>query len=204
MRRSHIAAALLGATLCLLLLVAEPSSRIRAQEPKSLTAILIVARADLPDPYFADSVVLVLNTLGSEPAGIIINHPTDIPVSQLFPEVKGLTQLSGKLYFGGPVEVSSVWFLFRAARAPERDTAVPAFAGVYLSGSRELLLRLLRRERPMEGLKIFVGHAGWGPGQLEGEIARGDWKLERPQAAAIFSGKYDHRKPAGEPRKDGA
>ncbi len=186
------------------LLLATPAAGILAEESRHLTAILVVARDELPDPYFADSVVLVLNNLGDSPAGIIINHPTRIPVAELFPDLKNLTRLPDVIYFGGPVEVSSVWFLFRAARPPEKNTAIEAFEGVYLSGSRELLLKLLTRERPMEGLKIFVGHAGWGPGQLEGEVARGDWKLEHAEAAAIFSGKYDHRKPGAQTPKDGA
>jgi putative transcriptional regulator len=194
----------LAATLGALLLAVGPTAGISAEEATHLTAVLVVARDELPDPYFADSVVLVLNNLGESPAGIIINHPTKIPVAELFPDIKQLAGLPNVIYFGGPVEVSSVWFLFRASKPPEKDAAIQAFAGVYLSGSRELLRKLLAREHPMEGLRIFVGHAGWGPGQLEAEIARGDWKLEHAEAAAIFGGKYDHKKPAAQAPKDGA
>ena len=204
MARGALARTCLAAVLAALLLTLGSSATTSAQAPakkKPLTAILIVARDELPDPTFADAVVLVMNNLGDEPAGIIINRPTKIPVSEVFPEVKRLTQLD-KLYFGGPVELGTVWFLFRAAKPPAEGEAIKAFEGVYISGSRAVLLKLLARERPMEGLRIFVGHSGWGPGQLESEIARGDWKLEHAEAAAIFSGKYDHKK--DQAPKDGA
>jgi putative transcriptional regulator len=173
-----------------------------AAERAPLTAILIVARAELPDPTFAHSVVLVLNNLGPAPAGIIINHPTRIPVAELFPQEKRLAQLPDKIYFGGPVELSSVWFLVHAAKPPDGD-AVKACDGVYLSGSRDLLLKLLARARPMEGLRIFVGHSGWGPGQLEAEIARGDWKLEHAEAQGIFDRKFEHPRLVPQEPKDG-
>lgn len=160
-----------------------------ADQGKALTAILIVARAQLPDPNFADSVVLVMNNLGPSPVGIIINRPTPVSVAQLFPDLKDLARLHDKVYFGGPLEIGSVWFLFRA-NAPPRH-AIPTCDGVYLSADRELLLKLLRRERPMAGLRIFVGHAGWAPGQLEGEIAQKDWTLEHAASKTIFGGKAD-------------
>ena len=66
--------------------------------------------------------------------------------------------------------------------------------GHYRSSLRpdaELLYKLLRRERPMEGLRIYVGYSGWAPGQLEAEIARGSWRLVRAEAAAIFDNKSE-------------
>jgi putative transcriptional regulator len=168
--------------------------RIPADEPKSLTAILITARDELPDPNFADSTVLVMNDLGPAPVGIIINRPTRIAVSQLFPELTRLALLHDKVYFGGPVEVDTVWFLFRASSPPEH--AIKACDDVYVSTSRDVLLKLLRRERPMEGLRIFIGHSGWAPGQLEEEIGNGDWTMKRAEAGMIFDQKAEHPWPS--------
>jgi putative transcriptional regulator len=160
-----------------------------AADPKPLTSILLVGGDDL-DPVFADSVVLVLNNLGPSPAGVIVNKPTKVAVAELFPEIKRLAQLHDKVYFGGPVELETVWFVFRATAAPKN--AIQACEGVYLSGNRDLLLQLLGREHPMEGLRIFIGHSGWGPGQLEDEIAEGAWTLKRAEPAAIFDDKPAH------------
>jgi len=188
-----------GALLALLLLFG-PSWATPADDPKHLTAIFIVGHDDLSDPDFADSIVLVMNNLGPAPVGIVVNRPTRLAVSELFPDLKRLATVHDKIYFGGPVEIDSVWFLFRAAKPPEHS--VRAFDDIYVSASRELLLKLLGRDNPMDGLRIFVGHAGWAPGQLEGEIANGDWTLKRAEAAAIFSGKSDHPWPAPQSPKN--
>ena len=184
----------------LLALCALPRST-PGDDAKPLTAILITARAELPDPFFADSVVLVMNNLGPAPVGVVINRPTPLQVARLFPDLKRLAELNDRVYFGGPVEFGSVWFLFRAAKPPEH--AVRACDGVYLSASRELLLRLLARDKPMDGLRIFMGHSGWGPGQLEAEIARGDWTLAHAESDAIFSSKSERPWPAPQAPKDG-
>jgi putative transcriptional regulator len=176
--------------LCAFLLLFGASWPTCADDTKPLTAILLVARAKLPDFNFEDSVVLVMNNLGSAPAGVIINRPTKIAVSRLFPDLERLAKLHDKLYFGGPVEIGSVWFLFRTDRA--REHAIQAFDGVYVSANRELLRELLGRDKPMDGLRIFIGHSGWAPGQLEAEIARGDWTLAPAGTDAIFNGKSEH------------
>jgi len=188
-----------ASALCALLLLLGMAWPTCADDAKPLTAILLVARGELNDPNFSDSVVLVMNNLGPAPIGLVVNRPTEIPVSRLFPDLKQLAQLHDKLYFGGPVEVGSVWFLFRASKAPAH--AVQAFGGIGLSANRDLLLQLLGRDRPMDGLRIFVGHSGWAPGQLEAEIARGAWTLERPEPNAIFNRKREHPwpKPAQDP-----
>jgi putative transcriptional regulator len=188
--------------LCVLLALAVLPGATPAADDKPLTGILITARAQVRDPFFGDSVVLVLNNLGPAPVGVVINRPTALTVAHLFPDLKGLAQLPDRVYFGGPVDFGSVWFVFRAPKAPEY--AVRACEGVYLSASRELLLRLLGRDKPLEGLRIFSGHAGWAPGQLETEIGRGDWKLSRAEPEAIFSGKPEHPWPPPQSPKDGA
>lgn len=161
-----------------------------------MTAILLVAREELPDSNFGGSTVLVMNDLGPAPVGIIVNRPTRLEVSSVFPQVKSLALLHDKVYFGGPVELDSVWFLFRAAKPPK--DAVAAVDGVYLSASRDLLLKLLARDKPMEGLRIYVGHSGWAPGQLEAEIAHGDWKLQHADSAGLFGHRSEHPWPAQE------
>jgi putative transcriptional regulator len=184
----------LGVAAVLGVLLIGPSWSTSPDDTKPLTAILLVARAELPDPNFADSVVLVMNNLGPAPVGIIVNRPTQLAVSHLFPDLKHLAQLNDKVYFGGPVELGSVWFLFRAATAPEH--AIQTCDGVYFSANRELLLQLLGRDKPMDGLRIFIGYSGWAPGQLEAEIARGDWTLQRAASDTIFNGKSEHLWPA--------
>jgi putative transcriptional regulator len=189
MQRSEVLCGLL-VSLCL----AGPGRAAAGLNPtdgaKAPTSILVMGRPDLPDDDFADSVILVMNNLGPGTAGVILNRPTKMEISHLFPEIKRLAQLHDRVYFGGPVDIHAVWFLVRAARPPEH--AVKACEGVYLSADRKLLLKLLGRDRPMEGLRIFIGHSAWAPGQLEAEIDDDDWTLDRVRPDAIFNGKSEH------------
>ena len=161
-----------------------------AADAKALTSILVIGRPELPDDDFADSVILVMNNLGPGTAGVILNRPTEIEVSHLFPGIKRLARLHDRVYFGGPVDLGAVWFLVRATTPPGH--AIKACDGVYLSADRQFLLKLLRRDRPMEGLRIFIGHSAWAPGQLEAEIDDDDWTLDRARPDAIFNGKSEH------------
>jgi len=176
--------------LCAFLLLFGMSWPTSADKAKPLTTILLVARAELPDSNFKDSVVLVMNNIGPAPVGVIVNRPTRIAVSHLFPDLERLAQLNDKLYFGGPVEIAAASFLFRADTPPEDATQV--LDGVYFSTNRELLRKLLDRDKPMDGLRVFIGHSGWTPRQLAAEIAHGDWTLAPADKEAIFNGKAEH------------
>jgi putative transcriptional regulator len=170
----------------LLLAMPWPAS---ADNAKPLTAVLLVAQPEMLDPNFKDSVVLVMNNIAPAPAGVIINRPTSITVSSLFPDLEGLAQLDDKVYFGGPVEITTVSFLVRTDAAPADATEV--LDGIYVSTNQELLRKLLGRDKPMEGLRIFIGYSGWAPGQLEAELAHGAWALAPAEASAIFDGKSE-------------
>jgi putative transcriptional regulator len=181
--RSCLTAALLAVLLLPVAGAASPHAPSRAPR-HALTAILIVARRVVADPNFGGSIVLVMNNLAPAPVGIIINRPMPLLVARLFPQLKRLAHVHARVYYGGPVEFGRVWYLFRANAAPAG--AVLVCNGIYVSAGRKLLLRLLRRGRPMRGLRIFLGHAGWAPGQLQAEIEGGAWKPRRADADSIF------------------
>ncbi len=162
----------------------------RGDEAHPAGPVLLVARADLPDPNFAESVVLVTRRGPAGALGVIINRPTTIPLARVFPDEGKLGGREDRLYFGGPVSRMQMVFVFRADSRP--DEAVEVLEGVYLSTDGDLLRKRLGAGGTGEGLRVFAGHAGWAPGQLEAEIERGDWRLMRPEAGAIFS-----RKPEG-------
>ena len=147
-------------------------------------ATFLVASADLPDPNFGHSVVLVMPPDGPGVMGIIVNKPTRVLLSRLFPGEPRLAKLDDRVFFGGPVSPQTVSFVFRADKAP--DEAMEVMAGVYISSDTDLLHELLAREKPTDGLRVFVGYAGWAPGQLEGEVAHGDWHRMDANARALF------------------
>lgn len=189
----------LAATLYAFVLLLGASHPTAAEDSPHLTAILVTARGELPDPDFADSIVLVMNNLGPAPVGVIVNRPTKVLVAELFPDLKRLAQLHERVYFGGPVELDTVWFIFRATKPPKH--AIRTFADVWLSADRDLLLTLLNRNKPMDGLRIFLGHSGWAPGQLEAEIKAGAWTLHPANPDTIFQEKSNRPWPSSQAPK---
>src|SRR5215831_13701280 len=87
-----------------------------AESPKS---IFIVAKPDIADPHFRETVIIVTHIGGSGPVGLIVNRPTRIPLSRVFPENTALRESPDHVYFGGPVSPESLIFLFRADARPE-------------------------------------------------------------------------------------
>ena len=176
--------------LCALLVLCGMSWSAFAENAKPLTTMLLIARAGLPDPNFKDSTAPAMTEIAPAPLGVIVNRPTRIAVSQLFPELEGLARLDDKVYFGGPVAIERVSFIFRADKRHEHATEI-LLDGVYFSTNGELLRELLARDKPMDGMRIFIGHSAWARGQLENEIARGDWTLAPADAKAIFDRKIE-------------
>jgi len=195
-RRYMTAAALL---VMLVLPAASQSAPPPTPPPQAaLTSILIVAQGVVSDPNFGGSIVVVMNNLGPAPVGLIINRPMPLTVARFFPKLKSVAQVHDKVYFGGPVEFDTVWYLFRAKTAPR--VAYRVCDGVYVSSDDKLLLKLLARKDPMQGLRIFIGHAGWAPGQLQSEIEGGAWTPRRADADSIFNPQPQVPWPSGDTR----
>lgn len=144
-----------------------------AQQTTSSAPVLLVASPALSDPNFAQTVVLVLFPTDSGPTGVILNRPTRIEWSEAFPDEPALRTRSDAIYFGGPVRMRALWFLFRVD-TPE-DNVLPVVDDLYLSADGKLLDRLLAKQRRVD--RFFVGYSGWAPAQLDVEIAQGAWHV---------------------------
>jgi putative transcriptional regulator len=155
-----------------------------AEQAPGTKSIFLVAKKDMPDPFFRDSVVLVTNA-AIAPIGVIINKRLGVTLAKALPDADKLKARDDRLYFGGPVSANEVIFVFRSKKPVEN--ALRVLDGIYITGNREVLEGLLARDDPVEGLRVYAGHAGWSPGQLEGEIARGDWDLLPADEASIFA-----------------
>jgi putative transcriptional regulator len=155
-----------------------------AEGPGSL---FLVAKGQLVDPNFSQSVVLLTQFGRMGSLGVIVNRPTGLTLARAFPDIKRNTQPDDKLFFGGPVQRDAILFVFRSPDPPEEASEV--MDGIYISSDRAVLLDLLGRDKPVEGMRVFMGYAGWSPGQLENEIRRGDWDVMQADAKSIFAKK---------------
>lgn len=146
--------------------------------------VLLVAKPGLRDPNFSETVVLItLPAAGGGPLGVIINRPLGRRFSELMPKAAKVPEKSDRIFFGGPIARNGLLFLVRSRKPPEDSLQV--LADVYLSADPRLL------ERLAAGLlgetRIYAGHAGWAPGQLQNEIARGGWYVIKADADTVFA-----------------
>lgn len=149
-------------------------------------SLLLVASERLADPRFQHTVVLVTRHGGPGVIGVILNRPLAISLGKVFPSLPPGGAAGQPLFFGGPVATGQLVFAFGDRPAASSDR-IEVHPGVYLGQAPGLLAQLLHRTPPPERLRVFAGHAGWAAGQLEGEIARGDWLLLPFDPALLFA-----------------
>src|SRR5437868_9616061 len=147
---------------------------------ESMRGQLLVAGPSLLDPNFWRTVVLVVEHNEEGALGLVLNRPSETSVGEAVPQLETLLDPGERLFIGGPVQPSAVIVLAEFEDAT--DAALVAFDDVGVLGtgpSEEELTAGIRAGR------AFLGHAGWGPGQLGGELERGDWLLEpaKPEGA---------------------
>lgn len=168
---------------CVLLAALSPWSLLAAEQDTP-NGIFLIAKPGMQDPNFRETVVLVTQDPNNQTLGVIVNRPTTLLLNRVFPENKTLKKSKDNLFFGGPVARPSLIFLFRASKQP--GEALHVLQDVYLSTNSELLNEMLSRPKPTENLRIYAGYSGWAPGQLQGEMKRGDWYVINADTETIF------------------
>jgi len=144
---------------------------------------LLIAGPALLDPNFWRTVVLVVEHNDDGALGLVLNRPSETTVHDAVPQLEELVEGDELLHIGGPVQPSSVIVLARLE--DPSDAALISFDDIGVIGT------------PGEGDddqvtgvrqgRAFVGHSGWGPGQLEAELERGDWITEPARLEDAFS-----------------
>lgn len=147
----------------------------------SLKGHLLVAGPGLHDPNFRRTVILV-GEHGDEGAlGVILNRMSDSRVDDALPELAGLVDGAEAVHVGGPVQPSAIVVLAEFEEPERAGTLVLDDIGFLPSEIDPDTLGELRRAR------VFAGYAGWGPGQLDGELQEGSWIVEPAAADDVFT-----------------
>jgi putative transcriptional regulator len=146
--------------------------------------MLLIARRDLPDPNFHEAVVLLTAHGSGGSAGLIVNRRTRIRLADAMPELAHVEKVEHWLFFGGPVARAQLLMLMRREEPGARIERVTD--DIFFSADREVLESLLARKKSAKELRLYLGHAGWAPGQLGRELARGDWHLTKASAELVF------------------
>ena len=152
--------------------------------PQPAKGKLLVAARSLSDPNFDQTVVLLLDYSSEGALGLVVNRPTEMKLSLLLPDAEGIGDRVDIVYDGGPVLPGAMVMLLRTDE--ELDETREILAGVLATPSREILEQRLAQGFPADRLRVYFGHAGWGPGQLDAEIARHDWLILSGDADTVF------------------
>lgn len=164
--------------LCLLLAVSSAGDALEELE-KPVTGALLVAEQGLPDPRFAQTVVLLVSYDRRGAIGLIINQRLAEYPARRFAEA--LNSTPDDLFFGGPVERTGMSYLLRSDQALADHVAVAP--SLWFGTDPEFLEQAITNQLRH---RIFFGICGWAPGQLERELQRRDWRVVRARADDVF------------------
>ena len=168
---------------------------------------LLVATPLLGDPHFSRTVVYLLEHDGGGTVGVILNRPSHTPVGQVLPEWHDAESGPAVVFCGGPVQPDGALCLGEMGDGvigegvigdgeigdgeigpaegngdgPGVRPVVDGVATVDLDGDVAVIAGLTTR------LRVFAGHAGWSPGQLEDELAEGAWWVVPGSPADLFT-----------------
>jgi putative transcriptional regulator len=143
---------------------------------------LLVAGPDLLDPNFRRSVLLV-GEHGDEGAmGVILNRPSPVSVADAVPPLAELVDEAELVHVGGPVQPQAIVVL-GDFRDPDEAAALVLGSIGFLPAEIETAADVGSLERA----RVFAGYAGWGPGQLESEIAEQSWIIGEAVADDVFT-----------------
>jgi putative transcriptional regulator len=158
-----------------------------AAEGDSLAGQLLVASPEIGDPRFAHAVILVLRHKRSGAVGIVINRPieerTFASLLQAIGDDAGAVEGRVLLFAGGPVE-PEIGFVVHSSDY-HRDETLEVTARIAVTSSREAIRDIAHKKGPNKTLIAF-GYAGWGPGQLESEMAEKSWFIAPADPALVF------------------
>jgi putative transcriptional regulator len=167
-------------------LLAVSGTPVAAEEPLLANGVFLVAKPELVDPHFRETVVLVTEPrIGGGPLGVIVNRPVAARVSEVVPDIGAVPERFDQIYGGGPVARGGLIFLMHSAEPVAG--ALPVLADVWLSADVTVLRSIIAGETKVDALRVYAGYAGWAPGQLQNEIRRGGWYVTRADVETVFA-----------------
>lgn len=152
---------------------------------KDLRGRYLLAGRKLRDSNFFRAVVLVVEHNETGSMGLVLNRPTDVEVRTALAGHFDLPEADDPVYFGGPVEPNALFLLHDAAE--QSGGELPVLPGLFVGANAEVFEKIVTTAAATGAkYKVFAGCAGWGPGQLEGELSRGDWLTASADPNAVF------------------
>lgn len=162
-------------------------------ETHSLKNQFLIAMPQLRDTGFSQSITFICDHSSQGAMGIVINRPLNITVEDIMFQVgikEPIQPCHEKVYSGGPVQAERGFVLHRDGS--HWDSTLEITHDISLTTSKDILEAIACNQGPDEFL-IALGYAGWGPGQLENEMAVNAWLTVDAQSDIIFKTPAEQR-----------
>ena len=152
------------------------------------TGQMLIAMPGMSDPRFDKSLVYMCAHSSDGAMGLIVNKPaSDVEFSDLLEQLDIEVDADARdirVLFGGPVELGR-GFVLHSRDYADNESTLEVDADVGMTATLDILEDIARGEGPRKSV-LALGYAGWGPGQLEGEIAANGWLTCAPSSELIF------------------
>ena len=150
---------------------------------------LLIAMPSMGDPRFEKTVIYVCAHSDDGAMGLIVNKPaTDLKFDDLLEQlnIKGERPIEGvDVFYGGPVEYGR-GFVLHSRDYESEDSTLTVNADFGMTATLDILEDISNGEGP-DACLLALGYAGWGPGQLEGEIRANGWLTCDADRDLVFS-----------------
>ncbi len=154
-----------------------------------LTGKLLIAMPSMGDPRFEHSVVLMCSHNDEGAMGLIVNKPAlDVRLSDLLVQldIRFKDRIGDiRVHFGGPVE-SARGFVLHSSDYRSNLQTLEISESFAMTATLDVLEDIAGGTGP-ERVLMALGYAGWGPGQLEAEIAQNGWLTAEADADLVFA-----------------
>jgi putative transcriptional regulator len=152
------------------------------EEPELAAGKLLVASDKLQDPNFSETVILLVQ-YGSEDGalGLVLNHRSEVLLTQIF---NAKDTRKDPIYLGGPVQIRALQALLRSPEKTDGTTHVTA--DIYATASKHVIEKSIKSHVDPSRFRLYLGYAGWQPGQLEAEVRIGAWSVFTTASRSSF------------------
>jgi putative transcriptional regulator len=145
---------------------------------ESLHGYLLISSPLLHDPNFRRTVVLMTHHDADGAMGLVLSRPSDLLVADAVAELADLPVVDERVYLGGPVQPEAVVVLVEHEEEPA-DPIVGRITFMRADADRS--------ELDVTRARVFAGYSGWGPGQLEAELAESSWIVVPAEPDDVFA-----------------
>ena len=177
----------------LLLFVFSVATSFALAQPPTTTddltkAVVLVAKPELNDPIYGQTVLVVTPLNRDRHVGFIVNRPTGATLGKLFPSADAAQKVVDPVYLGGPMGTQVLFALVQRSDGPSK-TSVELMPGLHAAADVTTVDNIIQFES--DHARFVAGFVAWRPGELRDEVALGAWYvLEADPALAL-------RKPDG-------